>query len=234
MSIITDILMQHDIKEDQALKFDQYYKMICEWNEKINLTAITDESEAAYKHFIDCLSCFKCGKISPGAKIIDVGTGAGFPGIPLKICDPTLDVTLMDSLNKRITFLNEVINGLSLKAITAVHARAEELGKNKKYREKYDICVSRAVANLASLSELCLPFVKTGGYFLSMKGPKADEELKNAERAIELMGGKAEDVFRYDIADEEYKHNMVIIKKISETPVRYPRKAPKPVKEPLA
>lgn len=233
MSIIKDILMQHDIKEDQALKFDQYYKMIFEWNEKINLTAITDESEAAYKHFIDCLACFKCGKISPGAKIIDVGTGAGFPGIPLKICDPTLDVTLMDSLNKRITFLNEVINGLSLKAITAVHARAEELGKNKKYREKYDICVSRAVANLASLSELCLPFVKTGGYFLSMKGPKADEELKNAERAIELMGGKTEDIFRYDIADEEYKRNMVIIKKISETPVRYPRKAPKPVKEPL-
>ncbi|MDY3303052.1 MAG: 16S rRNA (guanine(527)-N(7))-methyltransferase RsmG [Clostridia bacterium] len=233
MSIIKDILMQHDIKEDQALKFDQYYKMIFEWNEKINLTAITDESEAAYKHFIDCLACFKCGKISPGAKIIDVGTGAGFPGIPLKICDPTLDVTLMDSLNKRITFLNEVINGLSLKAITAVHARAEELGKNKKYREKYDICVSRAVANLASLSELCLPFVKTGGYFLSMKGPKADEEQKNAERAIELMGGKTEDIFRYDIADEEYKRNMVIIKKISETPVRYPRKAPKPVKEPL-
>lgn len=157
----------------------------------------------------------------------------GFPGIPLKIYDPTLDVTLMDSLNKRITFLNEVISKLSLKSITAVHARAEELGKNKKYREKYDVCVSRAVANLASLSELCLPFVKTGGYFLSMKEPKADEELQNAKRAIELMGGKTEDVFRYDIADEEYNHNIIIIKKVRQTPQAYPRKAPKPIKEPL-
>lgn len=233
MSITTEILNEYGVGSAAALKFERYYKLICEWNERINLTSITDETEAAYKHFVDCISCFKCGKIEKNSKIIDVGTGAGFPGIPLKICDNSLDITLMDSLNKRINFLNEVITSLSLSRINAIHARAEELGKNKKHREKYDVCVSRAVANLASLSEICLPFVRIGGYFLSMKGPKADEELKNGKKAIELMGGKVEDIFCYDISNEEYKHNIIIIKKVKSTPMTYPRKAPKPIKEPI-
>ncbi|MBR2404435.1 MAG: 16S rRNA (guanine(527)-N(7))-methyltransferase RsmG [Clostridia bacterium] len=233
MSIITDIMTFHGASESVACQFDTYYKMLIEWNEKINLTAITEEREAALKHFVDCISAFSCDKISDGASVIDVGTGAGFPGLPLKIYNPTLKVTLMDSLNKRINFLNEVIAELGLSEVTTIHSRAEELGKNKAHREKYDVCVSRAVANLATLSELCLPFVKVGGYFVSMKGPKAEEELKAAAKAIELCGGKVEKVHSYAIDGTDYDHNLVVIKKVSPTPPRFPRNAPKPAKEPL-
>ncbi len=233
MSIITDIMTSHGANESVAQRFDTYYKMLIDWNEKINLTAITEEREAALKHFVDCICAFECGKIADGASVIDVGTGAGFPGLPLKIYNPTLKVTLMDSLNKRINFLNEVIAELGLSGVTTIHSRAEELGKNKAHREKYDVCVSRAVANLATLSELCLPFVKVGGYFVSMKGPKAEEELKTAAKAIELCGGKVEDVQCYAIEGTDYDHNLVVIKKVSPTPPRFPRNAPKPAKEPL-
>lgn len=233
LSIITDIMTSHGADERTAGQFDTYYRLLIEWNEKINLTAITEEREAALKHFVDCISAFECGKIADGCSVIDVGTGAGFPGLPLKIFNPTLKVTLMDSLNKRINFLNEVVSALGLGDVSTVHARAEELGKNKAHREKYDICVSRAVANLATLSELCLPLVKVGGYFISMKGPKADDELKEASKAIELCGGEFEEIKKYAIDETDYDHNLVVIKKIKPTPPRYPRNAPKPAKEPI-
>ena len=233
MSIITDVLIAHGADEVKAKQFDTYYKLLIEWNEKINLTAITEEQDVAYKHFIDCLSIFKTDIIADGAKIIDVGTGAGFPGLPMKIYNNTLDVTLVDSLNKRLNFLQEVTTTLGLNDITCVHGRAEDLGHDKKYREKYDICASRAVANLATLCELCLPFVKVGGYLAALKGPKAEEEIEQAQKALKLLGGKVEKVIKYSIADTDYDHNIVLIKKISAVSPKYPRKAPKPSKEPL-
>ncbi len=233
MSITTDILKNNGFNEKQANDLDIYYKLLIEWNEKINLTAITDEREAAFKHFIDSVSALKCGLFAEKSKIIDVGTGAGFPGLPLKIYRDDLDVTLMDSLNKRINFLNEVIETLGLNGVETVHARAEELGRNKAHREKYDICVSRAVANLASLTELCMPFVKVGGYFISLKGPKAAEELEDAKKAINLLGGEFVEIQNYAIDETDLDHNLVIIKKVKSTEKRFPRNAPKPIKEPI-
>ena len=233
MSITTDILQKHGFEPEICEDFDTYYKLLIDWNEKINLTAITDEREAAFKHFIDSVSALDCGLFKEGAKIIDVGTGAGFPGLPLKIYRSDLEVTLMDSLNKRINFLNEVIDVLGLDGVETVHARAEELGRDKKHREKYDICVSRAVANLASLTELCMPFVKEGGYFISLKGPKAEEEVADAKKAIELLGGEFIEIKNYAIDETDLDHNLVIIKKVRPTEKRFPRNAPKPIKEPL-
>lgn len=233
MEKIIEILSSNGVEQDKSEQFGKYYQMLIEWNEKINLTAITEETEVAYKHFLDCISVFESKVIESGDRIIDIGTGAGFPGIPMKIYDSSLKITLLDSLNKRINFLNEVTNGLGLRDVTTLHGRAEDYGTNKDHREKYDICVSRAVANLATLSELCLPFVKVGGYFIAMKGPKADEELEAAKKAIGLLGGKVEKVINYDISDKDFDHNMILIKKISATSTKYPRKAPKPSKEPL-
>ena len=233
MSITTDILVNNGFSVETANKFDTYYKLLIDWNEKINLTAITDEKDAAFKHFIDSVKALDCGLFKEGTKIIDVGTGAGFPGLPLKIYRSDLNVTLMDSLNKRINFLNEVTDVLGLDGIETIHARAEELGRNKKHREKYDICVSRAVANLASLTELCMPFVKVGGYFISLKGPKAKEEVEDAKKAIELLGGEFVEIKNYAIDETDLDHNLVIIKKIKPCDKRFPRNAPKPIKEPL-
>ena len=233
MSITTDILIKNGFEEQTACLFEKYYKLLIEWNEKINLTAITDEKEAAYKHFIDSVSALDTGLFKENSKIIDVGPGAGFPGLPLKIYRNDLQVTLMDSLNKRINFLNEVISDLDLCGIRTIHSRAEELGRNKSHREKYDICVSRAVANLSSLTELCMPFVKLGGYFISLKGPKAEEEVLDAKNAIGLLGGEVEEIKSYCIAGTELRHNLVIIKKVKPTDKRFPRNAPKPIKEPL-
>ena len=233
MEKIIEILSSNGVEQDKSEQFGKYYQMLIEWNEKINLTAITEETEVAYKHFLDCISVFESKVIESGNRIIDIGTGAGFPGIPMKIYDSSLKITLLDSLNKRINFLNEVTNCLGLRDVTTLHGRAEDYGTNKDHREKYDICVSRAVANLATLSELCLPFVKVGGYFIAMKGPKADEELEAAKKAIGLLGGKVEKVINYDISDKDFDHNMILIKKISATSTKYPRKAPKPSKEPL-
>ena len=223
MSITTEILEKTGVDSATAGEFETYYSMLIEWNEKINLTAITDETEVAQKHFADCLSIFKAGVIKDGDKIVDVGTGAGLPGLVMKIGNKSLDMTLMDSLGKRINFLNEVI----------VHSRAEDFGKNKDYREKYDVCVSRAVANLATLSELCLPLVKKGGYFISMKGPKATEEVEEAKKAIGILGGRFEEIKEYSIDGTDFAHNLVIIRKMSNIPNTYPRKAPKPAKEPI-
>lgn len=233
MSVLTDILEKNGFTTEKARLFDTYYKLLIEWNEKINLTAITDEKEAAYKHFIDSVSALDCGLFKENAKIIDVGTGAGFPGLPLKIYRSDLSVTLMDSLNKRINFLNEVISSLGLKGIETIHARAEELARNKMHREKYDICVSRAVANLASLTELCMPFIKKDGYFIALKGPKATEEVQEAKKAIELLGGELVEIKNYAIDETDFEHNLVIIKKVHNTDKKYPRSAPKPIKEPI-
>lgn len=231
--IISDILSKNGIDESKCKSFQKYFELLIDWNNKINLTAITQESEVAYKHFLDSISVFKSGVINHGDKIIDIGTGAGFPGIPMKIYDESLSVTLLDSLNKRIVFLNEVINSLNLKDISCVHGRAEDFGREKDFREKYDVCVSRAVANLATLSELCLPFVKVGGYFVAMKGPKADEEIEMGKKAIKLLGGEIAEIISYPIEGTDLEHNMVLIKKISQISEKYPRKAPKPSKEPL-
>ena len=183
------LLLDYGLSESQAQQFEKYFELLVDWNEKINLTAITEEYDVVTKHFLDCLMCDKSGVISHGASVIDVGTGAGFPGIPLKIANNSLDVTLLDSLAKRLNFLNEVIGELKLGNITTVHARAEDGGRDASLREKFDVAVSRAVANLSTLSELCLPFVKVGGYFVSMKGPGADEEIAAAKNAIKILGG---------------------------------------------
>ena len=226
------ILSDNNISEKATEAFFEYYKLLVEWNEKINLTAITEEDDVAVKHFLDSLNAAK-DFVSSGKKVIDVGTGAGFPGLPVKIANPEIELTLVDSLNKRINFLNEVICCLNLDNVETVHSRAEDLASNLKYREQYDLCVSRAVANLTTLCELCMPFVKVGGYFVSLKGPKAPEELEQAKRAIALMGGSFEKMENYDLSDTDINHNIVVIKKISHTPTKYPRKAPKPSKEPL-
>ena len=214
-------------------KFQKYYELLVDWNEKINLTAITEKTEVATKHFLDSILITESGKFTSGAKVIDVGTGAGFPGLPLKIFDESLNVTLMDSLGKRINFLNEVINELSLESVETIHSRAEDLGQDKNHRECYDIAASRAVANLSTLSELCLPFVKVGGYFISLKGPNVENEIADAKNAIKLLGAEIENVVNYDIPGTDLNHNMVIIKKVLPTSTKYPRKAPKPAKEPL-
>ncbi len=229
---LKEILIQNSIDPKVADDFYKYYLLLTEWNERINLTAITEEDEVAVKHFLDSLNAAK-GIAEDGMSVIDVGTGAGFPGLPVKIANPGIALTLVDSLKKRINFLDEVVSQLGLSDVRTVHSRAEELGINKDYRERYDVCVSRAVANLTTLCELCLPFVKVGGLFVSLKGPKAAEEVSQAQKAIRLLGGELVRIQSYDLSDTDLNHNIVVIKKISHTPTKYPRKAPKPSKEPL-
>lgn len=222
-----------DLKEEEGEKFLKYKELLLEWNEKINITAITEDREVDIKHFLDSLTAFNSEKLWGNKKIIDIGTGGGFPGIPLKIINPQLNVTLLDSLNKRIIFLKEVIENLALKNIDAIHGRAEELSRKEDYREKYDVCVSRAVASLDTLSEYCLPFVKQGGYFISMKGPEVEEEIKLSQRAIDLLGGRVEDIQIIKIPESDISHSLIIIKKIRQTPTKYPRGGGKPRKNPL-
>ncbi|CCZ59751.1 16S rRNA (guanine(527)-N(7))-methyltransferase RsmG [Hungatella hathewayi] len=219
----------------QINQFYQYYELLNEWNRIMNLTAITDQNEVITKHFVDSLALVKAmGEISTKEyKIIDIGTGAGFPGIPLKIAFPQLKITLMDSLNKRIKFLNEVIEQLRLKEITAVHSRAEDLGRDKDYREKYDLSVSRAVANLSTLSEYCMPFVKPGGFFISYKSGKIEEELSSAKHAVFLLGGKVNRIESFTLDGAEAERTLIKIEKVSEISKKYPRKAGVPGKEPL-
>lgn len=219
------------LEEEQIKQFYDYMNLLLEWNEKINLTAITDKNEIILKHFVDCLTISKY--IKENAYIIDVGTGAGFPGIPLKIARRDIKIVLMDSLNKRINFLNEVIQKLELKNIETVHSRAEELGKNKKYREMFDISTSRAVANLNTLSEYMLPLVKKGGCSICMKGPDSQEEVKKAKKAIEVLGGEVSFVESFVLPNSDLGRNIVIIYKKDVTPGKYPRKAGMPSKEPL-
>ena len=220
-----------DISIEKAKRFYAYMKIMLEWNEKINLTAITEENEIILKHFIDSISINE--HIKNSNKIIDVGTGAGFPGIPLKIINDDIDFILMDSLNKRIKFLEEVKEKLELKKIELVHARAEELGKDIKYRAKADVAVSRAVSNLRVLVEYMLPLVKKDGICICMKGPKLLEEIEDAKNAIGKLGGKIEKIENIMLPGNEIERNIVIIRKIEATPNKYPRKPGIPMKQPL-
>lgn len=215
----------------QEENFNKYMDLLLEWNEKINLTAITDKDEIILKHFIDSLTIEKY--IKDNDKVIDLGTGAGFPGIPLKIKNESIDITLVDSLNKRVNFLNEVIKELNFKNITAIHSRIEDLAHDKNFREKYDVVTSRAVANMSTLVEYMLPFAKIGGICICMKGPNVDEELENAKGAIKKLGGKVEKVESLTLPDSDIERNIVIIKKILQTDKKYPRKAGTPSKDPL-
>ena len=221
-----------ELTEKQIKQFIDYKDMLLEWNEKFNLTAITDEREIVLKHFVDCLA-ISAGAELAGKKIIDVGTGAGFPGVPVKIAFPDIQMTLLDSLNKRITFLEELKNKLGLENVTCIHSRAEDGGTDKNLREGFDLCISRAVANLAVLSEYCLPFVKVGGYFISMKGSDVKDELNESEKAIKVLGGEVKEVKLINIPETDINHSLIVIKKIKPTPSKYPRKAGKAKKEPI-
>lgn len=216
---------------EQIEQFYKYMNLLIEWNEKMNLTAITEPKEIILKHFIDSITILKY--IDDNSKLVDVGTGAGFPGVPLSIMNPTLKITLVDSLNKRLIFLQEVVKELNLKNIEIVHARAEEFGQNKNYREKFDIATSRAVANLATLSEYLVPLVKIGGKIISMKASNAKEEINDAQKAIEVLGGKIEKIEEFDLPKSDIGRTIIIIDKNKCTPAIYPRKAGTPAKEPI-
>ncbi len=220
-----------ELSEEQIEKFYSYMKLLLEWNEKINLTAITDEKEIILKHFIDSLTINKY--IDSGDRIVDVGTGAGFPGIPLKILREDVEIVLVDSLNKRINFLNEVIEKLKLTNIRTIHARAEEFGRMKEYREKFDKSTSRAVANLATLSEYLIPLVKFKGKCICMKGAEIKEELNESEKAIKTLGGKVEKVESFNLPQSDFSRNIIIIEKVKNTDKKYPRKPGTPSKEPI-
>ena len=220
-----------EINEEEANKFYNYMNLLLEWNEKINLTAITAPKEVILKHFVDSITINKY--IEDKNTIIDIGTGAGFPGIPLKIINKDKKFILVDSLNKRINFLNEVSRELNLENIELIHARAEELAVNSNYREKCDIVTSRAVARLATLIEYMLPFVKVGGKCICMKGANIEEELNEAKKAIEVLGGEIEVVEKFYLPDTDMERNIVVIKKVKNTPNKYPRKAGMPSKQPI-
>lgn len=222
-----------ELNEVQINKFFDYYELLVEWNSFMNLTSITEFDDVIQKHFLDSLSLVKAYDLSKEISIIDVGTGAGFPGIPLKIAFPHLKITLLDSLNKRVNFLDVVIEKLDLNDIDTIHGRAEDFGKSDAFREHYDLSVSRAVANLSILTEYCIPFVKKGGYFISYKSEKLIDELKTAEKAISLLGGKIGNQIEFMLPESGIYRNLLVIEKIKETPKKYPRKAGLPSKEPI-
>jgi 16S rRNA (guanine527-N7)-methyltransferase len=234
-SFLQDLEELHiSLSDDQLKLFMAYYELLVEYNRVMNLTAITEFDDVMKKHFIDSLSLVKAfDKTADNVTLIDVGTGAGFPGIPLKIAFPTLQVTLLDSLNKRVNFLQTVIDELGLTNIKAIHGRAEDFAKKGQLREQYDLCVSRAVANLSTLSEYCLPYVKVGGSFISYKSEKVEEEKVAAEHAISLLGGEIEKQVEFMIPSSDIYRNLLVIRKIKETPGKYPRKAGTAAKEPL-
>lgn len=220
-----------ELSNQQLEQFITYYEMLMEKNKVMNLTAITDFDEVIEKHFEDSLSLIQAVELKNPQTVIDLGTGAGFPGIPLKIVFPQLMITLADSLNKRILFLEDVIYELGLTDIETVHGRAEDLAKNVKFREQFDLCVSRAVANLSTLSEYCLPFVKIGGKFVSYKAGECDEEVAASKSSIFLLGGKINEIKKFELGDS--KRAFVVIDKVKGTPKKYPRKAGTPSKNPL-
>lgn len=223
------------LTDEQIEQFLQYYEMLVEKNKIMNLTGITEYEEVIQKHFLDSLSLIRVipDIASQKLTVIDLGTGAGFPGIPLKIAFPELEITLMDSLNKRILFLQEVIDALGLKKVSAVHGRAEEMASNATHRQQYDLCVSRAVSNLAVLTEYCLPFVKKGGLFVSYKSADSDAEIQEGKKAISILGGKLTSVDKFQLPDSDLRRALVCIKKVKDTPKKYPRKAGTPAKLPL-
>lgn len=221
------------LDQEQIDQFDEYYEILVEWNKVMNLTGITEYQEVVEKHFLDSLSIVKVMDMDQAERVIDIGTGAGFPGIPLKIAFPKLDIVLLDSLNKRIRFLDHVIEELGLEGIRTIHGRAEDYARDGKYRERFDLCVSRAVANLSSLSEYCLPYVKVGGRFVSYKSGDIEEEVNDASKAIALLGGKKERIEKFQLPDTDIQRSFVVIGKTKNTQKRYPRKAGMPTKEPL-
>ena len=214
-------------------KFSKYGEILVEWNQKMNLTGIEEEKEVYIQHFLDSVAAVKKGYIKDGMSIIDVGTGAGFPGLPLRICLENSKVTLLDSLNKRINFLSEVCTNINIDDIELIHGRAEDFGKDEKYREQYDIATARAVAGLPILMEFCVPFIKVGGYFVCLKGPNADTELEESRKAMEVLGLEFVEKIDVELPEIELKHNIVVFKKVNSTPAKYPRKAGKPVKTPI-
>lgn len=234
MNRLIELLKQWNIDIDDNIvnKFNRYYDLLIEWNEKINLTAITEPEDVLIKHFLDSSALLKYIDLS-GKSIIDVGTGAGFPGIVLKILNPSCKITLLDSLNKRVLFLNEVITELGLKDIYSVHGRAEDFAHNSKYRENYDIVTSRAVANLSTLSEYCIPFAKAGGFFVPYKSGSIDEEIDEAKRALSILNSSVTKVEKYSLPDTDYERSLVFIHKDKSTTKQYPRKAGTPSKSPL-
>lgn len=219
------------LNDIQMEQFYQYMKLLLEWNQQINLTAITEENEIIKKHFIDSITISKY--IEKDSKVIDIGSGAGFPGIPLKIAEETYNITLIDALNKRLKFLNEVIGTINLKNIQTIHTRAEDIGKNIVYRETFDVAVSRAVASLNVLVEYLLPLVKVGGKCICMKGNNVKIEIEEAKKAIELLGGKIEQIEEFNLPNSDITRSIIIIKKIKNTPNKYPRKAGIPSKDPI-
>ena len=230
-----DALLEHGIELDssQINQFAKYYELLVEWNEKMNLTAITDEPSVYLKHFYDSISAAFYIDMKGSKTICDVGAGAGFPSIPLKICFPELQVTIVDSLKKRIGFLEHLAAELNLENVAFVHARAEDFGQNKKYRETFDIVTARAVARLSVLSELCVPLVKKGGIFVSMKGAAAADELADAKKAIVVLGATLKEEYTFTLPMEESERNLFVFSKVKNTPGKYPRKPGIPNKTPI-
>ena len=222
-----------ELSEEKYEQFIKYMRLLQEWNEKINLTAITEDEEIIKKHFIDCIKAFKRDEFKKADTLIDVGTGAGFPGLPIAIMREDLNVTLLDSLNKRINFLNTVVSQLGLKNVTTIHSRAEDGARKPELREKFDVATSRAVANMAVLAEFCMPYVKKNGHFVALKGPAIEEELKNGSNAIKILGGELKNIIEVSIEGTDLRHNIVEVLKVKACNKIYPRKAGTVNKNPL-
>lgn len=233
--ILEQKLGELGIKQDQNQleRFHKFYQLLIEWNKVMNLTGITEYEDVVEKHFVDSLSIIKAIDLSRIHTVIDVGTGAGFPGIPLKIAFPHLRVVLLDSLNKRIKFLDEVISQLGLTEISTIHGRAEEYARKEEYREQFDLCVSRAVSNLSTLSEYCLPYIQVGGIFVPYKSGEIDDEVEQSKKAVRILGGNIKDVMKFELPGTDIHRSFVLIHKEQHTQKKYPRKAGIPAKEPL-